>query len=511
VFLKGRKMPVRPALLSFLLLLSSASAIVAQTAGKARIVDYPRNGVQLGTGWRSASNDKTASQCVSFATAQDTAQEKALEIWSISDKSALMDELKVSAELRVKAIAFSGSAKTDFVKKVDVKEEYSNFSVHAIVANGAKYAVPSANGAIDLLPQFSKLAKSDPAAFLSQCGDSYVSAVFGGAELSGVLIFRTSSLDAKEKLKGSVEGSGWGLTASAEASSEISRYSQKNELKIFYHQSGGSGDPLPTNQDGLNKAIQELPKAAATAPQFYQIEIARYDSLPSWPRETTDWAETTYGEVASQYEKFSSLHEQVVSMLEHPESFILNRGVTQESLKSLDDKLLAHLQRLNRTAAECNRSLGASCSVDAADKISDYEYRILLPAAKESFADDIELTKAIDNLESKKTALRTDRNTAENSMEELLKKISSIGNVSLLREQARKQRDEFFAPRQQEINQAQAYVSMLRTTYPGALREAIAKQWINSAARNRCRENVLSSGCIDNSKMDAFKARIVIN
>jgi hypothetical protein len=59
--------------------------------------------------------------CVDFSRVQDAAQDKTMQIVSVDDKSSLMNQLEVSAEVQVKAIGGSGSAKTDFVRNVEFK------------------------------------------------------------------------------------------------------------------------------------------------------------------------------------------------------------------------------------------------------------------------------------------------------------------------------------------------------------------------------------------------------
>jgi hypothetical protein len=387
--------------------LSNNQASVAQNEQSNRRTDYPENGVQLGSGWRAGTSEKTTARCVTNSETADTAQEKTVEIRSVSDKSSLMRELEISAQVRVKAIVASGTAKTSFTDKVEIKNEYSNFVVRAVVRNGAKYLIPT-TAPIDLLPQYKKLAKENPVAFYSECGDSFVSALYGGAELDAVLTFKIHSVDAQQVIKGSVEGSGWNVQASGSVSSTMKTYSAQNELTIFFYQSGGAGDPLPTDQEGLNTAIQNLPQAAVAAPKFFQLDLMRYDALPSWSSIRAGWDDVGYGEIAEQYLRFTTLRDQVESMIDAPlntsNSFILGAGVFVQDLKNLDDKLLAHLQRLKLAAQKCLDSQGKTCTIDPQDQVSDYEYRILLPVAEDSFAADTEIKKATTVLDAADTA-----------------------------------------------------------------------------------------------------------
>ncbi len=85
-----------------------------------------------------------------------------------------MNQLQVSAELQVKAILGSASAKTEFINRVEVKDEYSNFVVQALVTNGAKFVIPGDSGHVELTQSALNLAQTDPIAFFNQCGDTFV-------------------------------------------------------------------------------------------------------------------------------------------------------------------------------------------------------------------------------------------------------------------------------------------------------------------------------------------------
>jgi hypothetical protein len=110
-----------------------------------RIVDYPvDSGVQLGNGWNTVSGQKNAGTCILFSKAADKGQDKVFNFRSVTDKSALQNMMEMSAELQVKAIAYNVTGKADYVKNVEIKDEYSNFVMHAIVQNGIEFVAPLA-------------------------------------------------------------------------------------------------------------------------------------------------------------------------------------------------------------------------------------------------------------------------------------------------------------------------------------------------------------------------------
>jgi hypothetical protein len=286
--------------------------------GKTTSADYPTGGVPLGEGWMRGLEQKAPTTCVVFGSVQDAAQDKNLQILSADDKSSLMNQLEVSAEVQVKAIGGNGSAKTDFVKNVELKNEFSNFSVQGSVENGAYYASPDANGVMDLKPQFARLAKSDPASFYKQCGDSFVSALYGGAELYGLITIATESIDQHTNLKNSMQLSGWVVNLTGSVTSAMDGASQQNNLAIKVYESGGSGDPFAHDQATLNTMIENLPKDAVTAPKYSKIDLTPYSLLPSWPAGIQSVSTQAYAKIAERYGEFVTLRDELASMVSAP-------------------------------------------------------------------------------------------------------------------------------------------------------------------------------------------------
>lgn len=119
----------------------------------------------------------------------------------MSDSYEVMKSMGLSAAVSVKSIGYKVSGKASFAKNSKVSGYSSNFVLRASVDNGVRYAAPldhsvqakitsenefqrSDSGAIRLTPEALKLAKKkDQNAFTNVCGDSFVSALYGGAEL----------------------------------------------------------------------------------------------------------------------------------------------------------------------------------------------------------------------------------------------------------------------------------------------------------------------------------------
>src|ERR1035437_8583980 len=226
-----------------------------------RVIEYPRDGILIGTGWSSTWQQKAPSICIGFARKDDTGEDTIVDLTNVMDNSGLMQQLNLSASIAFNYGVASASTKVRYARKVQISDDSDYFVAYAQVLNGAHFVVPpayagpqsasqpntllkpglwdaaslSVNGTqIDLLPDYARLAKSDLGRFLTVCGDSFVSAMHDGAELSARLEIRIHSVKEKETVAAELDGSYAGAKLSATADSTLERYNTSNQLKILY-------------------------------------------------------------------------------------------------------------------------------------------------------------------------------------------------------------------------------------------------------------------------------------
>jgi hypothetical protein len=449
------------------------------------VADYPRDGVQLGTAWFSTTGMKqeAGNVCIEFSTHNDPAQNKDVEIKSVSDKASLMQRLDVSADLQVKAVVASASAKTSFVNSVDFQSESSTFAVRAVVQNGVESVIPGANSPIHLKQPYLDLAKNRPDEFFRECGDSFVAARYGGAELWGLISFSHVATEETEELKVQVQGSGWNIfSASGSTDSEMKKASDQKTLTIQYAESGGAGDPIPTDQAGLIAAVQSLPRLAQSAPDYTQIELVGYDSLNDWPGGNASQTHTDFQKIASRFEQLTALRDEIHHIEATPDDYILGDGVTLDSLDALDQQMWEHVKRLDDSAKTCVSSGFARCTIDPRDDITDYAFRAKMPVPKHSFLEDQEIWNLTTNLIP---AIRHNQSIPGGSPQ-----FYALGRTML-----------------QNFNEDLIHA---QAEYPAALRRAIAAKWISSAVHDRCDADAGSEDCISPAQEDAITAQIII-
>jgi hypothetical protein len=378
-----------------------------------RVVEYPVDAVDLGQGWHEEQAVKAVAICIDFKPLADSGQEQTMRISVVTDRSDLMNELDVSAEVQVKAIAYSVSGKARYAQAVEIKAESLNFVAHARVDNGVEYAAPAEVGGvkrIDLTPRYRDLARRDPGAFERECGDGFVSAIHAGAELTAILSFAAQSSNDRREIEAAMKGSGWGFEAEGKASKTMQSYAAKSALTISYHQTGGQGNPIPTDQAQFLQAIQGLPALAAQDGVNYRIRVQSYRSLPGYPTVEEGEEGSFRRELATSYGRLASLRDDVVEILESLESpekakdkddkpttvtvpeddYVDFQPNVVIRMRGLHDEITAKLRDLTRFAAACSHlnnppqaELSATCKLSPAlRETNDYHYRIRLPVLR---------------------------------------------------------------------------------------------------------------------------------
>ena len=230
-----------------------------------RMLEYPVEGVDLGQGWHRESVRKAVATCVDFTPREDTGQEQSMELSVVTDSSALMDTLDISAEAQFKAIGYSVSGKAAFAKDTEVRSSSLNVLAYAKVMNGVAYVAPeeagSQAGRIDLTPHYRDLARRDRVAFEEECGDGFVTALYSGAELTAMLSFSETSTSERTAIETAMSGSGWGFSASGAANSTMEKAAKAGRLRVTFYQTGGIGQPDSHDSGGLRQRHRTAARA----------------------------------------------------------------------------------------------------------------------------------------------------------------------------------------------------------------------------------------------------------
>jgi|GEM_PF-4241211 len=480
---------------------TKAAATSSKNDNSEHLIDYPKLGVDLGNGWNSLTGKKMNAVCVTFDQKEDTGQDTTENLTSITDQYSLMNEMHISAEAEVSALGTTVSSKMNYATKTTVNNEYSNFIVRAVVENGARFLIPEKErGVIGLTPMALNLAKTNLLRFEQVCGDTFVSSLHGGAELDAVITFTTRSQEDHQSLEVSFAGSGWGVEAKASGGGTVESLRKNGQMKITYYQSGGSGDPLATDQDKLNTLINGLPLSAANNPKLFQLGLTRYDSLADWPGNSSGWHDVVYRDLAAQYFKLNSLYTQTTGILANQSAYIFDQGLTVEQFKTVSDRLQSLTKDIKGLAQKCFSSAGAGCELPAQYRLSDYTFRARMPVARGSFQTDVDLPKATAELAAATSSLNAVQNEINNSSGGIFSCKVNIGFCPELKAKL------IIALAAQA--DATAKLTQLRAQYPRSLKATIARTWLESVNTARCTRDVLDSGCTSLADLDTYIATI---
>jgi hypothetical protein len=380
-------------------------------------VDYPKDGIELGQGWDSIFGTKKSAIGVIFVDPQeDLGQKTIMEIIKVSDRHSLMKALDISAEFQYQGLGSGASAKSKFAQKVEVNSIFESFIAKAKVLNAIKRTAPAPKKyatmiasqfdkkkklnrvknilpkafeecgknemndsySVRLTPSALKMANSSVDEFYRVYGNCFVSAITLGAELIAVMTFTEFEKEKRKNLEASFKGkySGFEFGSAIEKSSK--EYSKNNKLNINYYQAGGKGDPIPTNVEEFLDKIKNLKKLAADNPIPFKITLQSYDSLPNWPQKSVCPSATPYAALLGRLHDYQTLYDDIETIKDDPDSYLLGRGVDLSSLRAIQDKLDTGIEELKNTIRQ-RRNKDAQYEMPESAKERDYLFRLQMP------------------------------------------------------------------------------------------------------------------------------------
>lgn len=343
------------------------------------IVEAPATGVALGWGWNRGDSEPIPTICVEFVPGEEPAQSRYMTMQEVNDSYELMQSLGMSAEASVKTIGFEASGKAQFAKSQNVTSARSTFVLNAVVENGVRYAAPvpeggakeggfqplvgprgGSRGAIRLTPEALRLARmSDPAEFQRHCGSDFVSAIYGGAKLTGVISFASTSKTQKESFSSKMSGSGWGARFETEVKGSKTSGSSSERMDVSIFMTGGQGDAIPASKEDLLAKLQTISLDAYTAPKDFNIAITPYEVLSNWPGRRVPDRQGEFEELASYWGAYNTLYDEFQRVLDNPERYmapspqdrlVCDSSLCEDRRRQLDQALVAYRKAIASAA-----------------------------------------------------------------------------------------------------------------------------------------------------------------
>jgi hypothetical protein len=360
------------------------------SSSKEIIVDYPYDGVSLGQGWDGISGNEKVAFPIRFEKVIDTGQEKICRILQVTERNMLRYGLDVSIEASYNFMIGKVSAKGRFSGQTEMSETFESFVTYAFIENGAIRTGstpkdpkdPTSERGVWLADDAVELARNDLEGFRLIYGDYYVYAIHGGAVLDVAMTFRTSSREEQMQIETAMEYSGLNFDVNGQAALTIEKYGKKGQLDIYYHQLGGSGDPIPIDTAGFMNKIRDLPKLAKDDPKYFRITLKKYDTLRNWPRNQYDIANTPYKSVIRKYYEYLDLKNEIDFIKANSVQYVFY----SPNLLEIQDEInhgVSDLEKILKT--NVGKEANADYTIPQSATKEDYEFRTSLPLPKGFF------------------------------------------------------------------------------------------------------------------------------
>lgn len=358
----------------------------------------PESGVELGLGWDSQRAEIIPNRCIRFAPVREEGQTIRMQLKEVSDSSELMEQLSGSAAMSIKSALGSASAQGRFASRTRVSSSSNSLLIRATVDNGVLFVGPSqpldpvrsayplsekgsskppwwvnsrgVSPLIHLTEEARDILGDGSAGNLREferlCGDSFVSAIYSGAEVIAVMSVKTNSRNKANSAQGCVKAklSAWGVKGKASActSSESDQKDGSTEITVDFTQIGGAGGRIPMDQEGFLAKLNELPSEARAGPQFHSMDLVAYSDLPDWPHaialNTGDDPEDAL--LANFYYTLGSVERTLQDALDNPDDYA---GEEPDALRTLQDQVIQHRREILHTLRAMQRVAGLPTEV----------------------------------------------------------------------------------------------------------------------------------------------------
>ena len=489
-------------------------------------VDAPATGVSLGWGWDKANHEPIPTICVEFVEAEEPAQTRYMTMKEVSDSYDMMQSMGMSASASVKTIGFKAKGKASYAKSVSMSASSSTFVLTAEVQNGVRYAAPipydirgqidesrltqrgGLEGEIRLTPAALALANDrDKTAFKRMCGSNFVSAIYGGAQLTAVLTKEAKNMSEKESMSAEMSASGWGSKVKGSVNAEGERTSSTESYELTIFQTGGSGDSIPATQEDLINKLDTISLQAYTSPKDFSIAITPYELLSNWPSSGLSDRETEFDELASYWGAYNTLYDEIQSILDEPESYA-PVAIDANGCASVYNPVQ---ERPSENKALMKRLLKATQTlVDG------------IPLAPETQQENWrELAEYIRESEALRRSLRSTVGEAQSS-EAIQARASNIANLKVAQDRVLRDLRRMEDIARDCVSKSDTcdfdildyrspYSYRLQLLPPNGFAssaEDIIKLQVSDAVKRRCTDSPNNAGCITNADIDLLMSRV---
>lgn len=353
------------------------SGIIPQVSPKSFNVDYyTGTSMMFGHGYDSFKDDSSGKCVIVPATEYDetrtsnTIQESTFKLELIESKYDLAKRLGITATASLKSGFSKGSATVNYLNE----QSLNQYSIYILVS--AEILTPLERAKDEQFDSdYIDLARSNPKAFRTKCGNEYVAAIQRGGVFYGLLKLNTEDAASYTRTKASLRAKVGTFKAAVDLEQSISEATSHKSLQIFAFQIGGESLPYPTNVTELINRVKNFPAEVANRPVPIRSITAPYAQLKTFPIEASVFDTATQESVL---DYLSQLRFKVTDHRNNVE-FILNnksqfQSFSQEELNKRIDYANEKINKINFLTKNCLNNF------DKCQYPDDFQYQdILLP------------------------------------------------------------------------------------------------------------------------------------
>lgn len=327
----------------------------------ARIIPADRDIATLGRAFDSVTGEfvGTGGCLTDFAAGSGGGPETTIRLVEVTDQYSLMNALDIDVSAQGKVFGVGASGKGKFVTSVKVTQNRQSFALYARADRTGQTIVPAQGKSfLSLTDQALGFLRTSEDEFRERCGDSFVSAIYVGAEAFGLLSFTEQSRDKRREIAVSMKASAVGWSASASADSKYEEYRKSGRTEIVYNQKGGSDVP-PSDWPSLKGSAGEVAKRAQ-GPDAVQVsfQILPYSKsvIGNWPDKpltpSPDLVELVYFRGA-----YGTILQTIDDILANRDTagrtWLLDRGITLAELSDLQVNVQSLRQAADKLIQAC--------------------------------------------------------------------------------------------------------------------------------------------------------------
>jgi len=352
--------------------------------GETGDIDVPAgSAIQVGDGYTVLGTiQPVRNVCVNFRPRNDTTagQLSELNIVEATSKSDLAFTMSLGLAAMYSTVGGRVDGKADLYHQSKISNTQRSLVVKGVSRNVERSGV---NWRLTAEAR-AALARGGLREFDATCGQMFASAVRDGAEVWGVINFSSTSQEQVDSASAFVKGEGVNWTARGDLAATVRSKFGNTQMEVRFTRSGGAAEPLASGWDEMVKAASDIPRIARANPVPLTFTLMSYDPYVQPILDSIGGADSTYPfptledlePLRADLGAFASLIEDAAYVIQHPEQFALDRGITERDVDGVRRQAVALFNEVGRAADACLTGTADACTSPFGGTAADSAFRL---------------------------------------------------------------------------------------------------------------------------------------